>query len=189
MAAFAARLRSISPTARILRSVRGDGTPKQIWGLSGLRKGVTAEDALVWATGPADPFANLSGFGTSDPAPVSPHDTRIGTASVVIDEPIPSHVFDFWLDTLIALRGPDILRIKGIAFIEDIPDPFVFHGVQQLFDPPVRLRDWPGEDRRSRIVVIACDISRPELQRSFDMLRARRPQGRSDPLQNEVSIP
>ncbi len=36
------------------------------------------------------------------------------------------------------------------------------------------MRDWPGGDRRSRIVVIARDITRPELVRSLDMLRDRR---------------
>ena len=38
------------------------------------------------------------------------------------------------------------------------------------------MRNWPGGDRRSRIVVIARDITRPELVRSLDMLRARLPE-------------
>jgi hypothetical protein len=33
------------------------------------------------------------------------------------------------------------------------------------------LKDWPKDDRQTRIVVIARDQSRPELQRSLDMLR------------------
>ena len=184
VAAFETRLRAISPTAQILRAVRGAGTAAWIRGLSGLRRGVASAEALAWATGPtaaADPLANLSGLDrpAAPQVDLSPHDARIGTVSVVLDAPIPAHVFDYWLDTLIALRGPDILRLKGIAFIEDIDDPFVFHGVQHLFDPPVRLEDWSGDDRRSRIVIIARDMTRPELQRSLDMLRAGLPDRRA----------
>lgn len=194
VAEFEERLRTINPGARILHAVRGDSVSGQIWGLSGLRPDAAAADVLAWTRGPdpaTDPLANLSGLAQSAEAAsfLSPHDARIGTASIVLDAPIPSEVFDIWLDTLIKLRGPDILRVKGIVFLENLEMPFVFHGVQHIFDPPVPLRDWPGHDRSSRIVVIARDISRPELQRSLDMLRARLKRD-SDPIKfNEVSIP
>jgi len=194
VAEFEERLRTINPGAKILHAVRGDRASGQIWGLSGLHPDAAAADVLAWTHGPdpaTDPLANLSGLAQSAAAASfpSPHDARIGTASIVLDDPIPSEMFDIWLDTLIKLRGPDILRVKGIVFLEDIEMPFVFHGVQHIFDPPVPLRDWPGHDRSSRIVVIARNISRPELQRSLDMLRARLKRD-SDPIQfNEVSIP
>ena len=60
-------------------------------------------------------------------------------------------------------------------FLEGIKLPFVFHGVQHIFDPPVQLNDWPSDDIRSRIVVIARDISRLELDRGFEALRASQP--------------
>lgn len=194
VAEFEERLKTINPGARILHAVRGDSVSGQIWGLSGLRPDAAAADVLAWTRGPdaaTDPLANLSGLAQSAEAAsfLSPHDARIGTASIVLDDAIPADVFDIWLDTLIKLRGPDILRVKGIVVLEDIEMPFVFHGVQHIFDPPVPLRDWPGHDRSSRIVVIARDISRPELQRSLDMLRARLKRD-PDPIQfNEVPIP
>lgn len=178
---FEERLRGINPTARMLHAVRGAGVTDRLWGLSGLRKVAAPSDVLSWATGAtgktADPMANLSGLGQAEPlhSGFSPHDSRIGTASIVLDDPIPDVVFDKWLDTLIGLRGADILRVKGLVFLEGLETPFVFHGVQHIFDPPVPLQDWPGGDRRSRIVVIARDISRPSLQRSLDMLRTYLP--------------
>jgi G3E family GTPase len=182
--AFEARLSALNPTACILRASRGGLPTDALWELSGLRVAATPEQTLGWLTQhktatKTDPFANLSGFapvslGTD--MTLSPHDTRIASVSIVLDDPIPDAAFDLWLDTLIALRGPDILRVKGIVFLEGIESPFVFHGVQHVFDPPIPLRDWPSDDRRSRIVVIARDITRPELLRSLDMLRTHLPE-------------
>ena len=73
------------------------------------------------------------------------------------------------------LRGPDILRVKGIVHLIGIEMPFVFHGVQHLFDPPVPLHDWQGKTCQSRIVVIARDMTREELAYSLDMLRNHQP--------------
>lgn len=176
--AFEARLEAINPTAQIIRADRGRIDPSALWNLSGLRSTATPEQTLQWLTPrakPADPLANLSGLSPVKPS-VTPHDTRIGSASIILDEPIPDAAFDLCLNTLIALRGPDILRVKGIVFLEGIEAPFVFHGVQHVFDPPVPMRDWPGTDRRSRIVVIARDITNPELARSLELLRARLPE-------------
>jgi G3E family GTPase len=173
------RLTALNPTARIERPVGGKYDPQKLWGLSGLRKGVAQEDAILWTTPTTapDPLANLSGFSAPKPVALAPtpHDTRISSASIILDAPIKDSTFDYWLDTLIALKGPDILRVKGIVFLDGIDVPFVFHGVQHIFDPPVPLKNWIGDDRRSRIVVIARDLGSPELQRSLDMLRAHQP--------------
>ena len=68
--------------------------------------------------------------------------------------------------------GLDHDLIEGIVHIEGLGTPFVFRGVQHVFDPPVPMTDWSDGKRRSRIVVIARDLARPELQRSLNMLRA-----------------
>ena len=185
VSAFEDRLRKLNPTAKILRSVRGDGIANQLWGLSGIRRDIEPAKAMSWREVAAgadaafrgdaglDPLANLSGFtpAQTNPAAISPHDERIGSASIILQDPLSDTVFDNWLNTLIALRGSDILRVKGIVFLEGMEAPFVFHGVQNIFDPPIPVHNWTGTDRRSRIVVIARDLTRPELQRSLDMLR------------------
>ena len=177
--AFETRLRSLNPTADILRANHGDVPIAALWDLSGMRHQGKPDHVMAWLTPPdatpdVDPFANLSGLApsTAPTATLHNHDARIGSASIVLHDPIPAVAFDLWLDTLTMLRGPDILRVKGIVHLEGIDTPFVFHGVQHLFDPPVPLHDWPGKDRQSRIVVIARDMTRPELTRSLDMLRA-----------------
>ena len=174
--AFETRLRGLNPTADILKAARGIVPTASLWNLSGMRRKAKPEQTMAWLT-PADqsdPLANLSGFSqptATAPAPHA-HDARIGSASIVLNDPIPPDLFDRWLDTLILLRGPDILRVKGIVHLEGIDTPFAFHGVQHLFDPPVPLHDWPTGDRQSRIVVIARDLSAPEIAYSLDMLRS-----------------
>lgn len=176
--ALTARLRGLNTTAEIRPVSEVADTPALMWGLSGMRRDVTPTAAVAWLSeapeAPADPLANLSGLAKpSKPREISPHDSRISSESIVIREPLQDKIFDVWLDTLIAMRGPQILRVKGIVFLEGIDHPFVFHGVQHVFDPPVPLKDWPAGDTTTRIVVIARDMTSPELQRSLDMLRSK----------------
>ncbi|UZD89607.1 CobW family GTP-binding protein [Cognatishimia activa] len=178
--ALEARLRGLNATARIVPAVRGKNISDQIWGLSGLKRNVQAANAISWVAPVAagagqpkpDPLANLSGFGTS-PKPAaqfSPHDARIETASIIIDTPVTDQGFDDWLNDLVRRKGPNLLRVKGIVFLEGIPNPFVFHGVQNVFDPPVLVKDWPEGDQTSRVVIIARDIPQSELQGNLDAL-------------------
>ncbi|MEM1065795.1 MAG: GTP-binding protein [Pseudomonadota bacterium] len=175
--AIDARLKGLNATAQILHKGADDIKPGTLWGLNSIRADAPQDVAVAW-TSPRDtsrdPLANLSGLAPAKTAPLAqtPHDARIASVSLILDEPLEDAVFDRWLNTLIGLRGPDILRVKGIVFLKGIEAPFVFHGVQHIFDAPIALPNWSGDDRRTRIVVIARDLSKPELQRSFDMLRA-----------------
>lgn len=174
------RLRRLNATAEILDKCTVEITAETLWGRSGIRRNTPQDQAVAWTTpreNTGDPLANLSGFAPKRPDAIAPtrHDTRITSVSIVLDAPLEDADFDCWLNTLIGLKGPDILRVKGIIFLNGIDTPFVFHGVQHIFGVPVPLDNWTGTDRRSRIVVIARDMSTPELQRSFDMLRAGQP--------------
>ena len=174
---FKERLKSLNPTAELIEIVSGKIIPETIWSLSGLRKGVDPSTAIAWTTPrfepQGDPFSNLSGLLKTENTPLvgALHDKQINSASIIVEKPIKDEIFDRWLDTLIILKGSNILRVKGIVFLEGIERPFVFHGVQHIFDPPVRIDNWTGTDRRSRIVVIARNLESSELRRSLNMLR------------------
>ncbi len=181
---FEERIAGINATARRVIADHGRVPSGVLFGLSALRPDVGATDVTDWlgmAAPKPDPLAGLSGFAAQDGTPAAPplaeagatlhHDSRIGSASIEVEEPIPSSVFDFWIDTLIALKGPNILRIKGIVHVEGMEWPFVFHGVQHIFDAPVPLKSWSGEDQTSRIVVIARDMDKIDLQASLETLR------------------
>jgi G3E family GTPase len=102
---------------------------------------------------------------------------RDGITSFVIarDEPLPAEGFASWLDTLISMRGKDLLRVKGIVNLIEHPDrPMIVHGVQHLFQPPELLPQWPGADRRTRMVFIARGVDAQALDVSLSVLARRR---------------
>jgi len=173
------RLRDLNPTARILHATDKGFASNQLWGLTSMRENAGQQDALEWITPKvkADPLSNLSGMlkpAKSESVATTEfrrHDTDITSISIVLDEALEDALFDKWFDTLIALKGRNILRVKGILFLDGIDTPFAFHGVQHIFDPPVPLRNWTGDDRRTRIVLIGRNLDRSEIQYSLDLLR------------------
>ncbi|MFT4063592.1 CobW family GTP-binding protein [Paraburkholderia sp.] len=98
---------------------------------------------------------------------VNRHDDQIRAFCFTVDEPIPEQVLTDWLDVLLSLLGPSMLRIKGILNMQGEDRPIVIHGVQHVFHPPVPLDAWPGEDRRSRIVFITRAVERHTIEETF----------------------
>jgi G3E family GTPase len=93
------------------------------------------------------------------------HDDRIRAFCISRERPISWGVLSGWLDGLATMRGDDLLRFKAIVSLSDRPDqPVVLHGVQHLFHPPVLLPQWPGEDRRTRMVFITRDLPREAIE-------------------------
>lgn len=185
LARFEARLAGINTTARRVQGEHGRVPTGILFGLSAMRGNVTADDVSTWlGVTKTDPLSGLSRLAPvskpSMPLPIRPsfealphHDNRITSASIEIETPISAEAFDLWLDTLVAFSGPDILRVKGIVHVEDMASPFVFHGVQHIFDAPVALTSWAGEDTKTRVVVIVRDLNAEDLKASLDMLRLR----------------
>lgn len=186
LARFEAQLADINGSARRIQVEHGRVPAGVLFGLSAMRPGASSDDISDWlglGLPKPDPLAGISGFGPgpskSAALPLTQttshaqYDHRISSASIEVEDPIPANVFDFWLDTLIALKGPDILRMKGIVHVEDMDWPFVFHGVQHIFDAPVPLKSWSGKDTTSRVVLIARDTDKSDLEASLATLQIR----------------
>jgi len=153
-------------TSLMARRKRGQIAPGRLFNLTVIRAGVISDELSDWLGVPnpkPDPLTGLFNLTAKTPValPVvsfgthAHHNSRIGSTSLEVADPIPADVFDFWLDRLITLKGPNILRIKGIVHLEGIEWPFVFHGVQHIFDAPVPLKSWSGKGTKSRVMVIA----------------------------------
>jgi G3E family GTPase len=76
------------------------------------------------------------------------------------------------MDTLMALRGPDLLRVKGFLDVEGCQGPVVVQFVQHLAHPPVELNAWPDNNRQSRVVFITKNISERQVRDLFAAARA-----------------
>lgn len=99
----------------------------------------------------------------------SRHDASIKAFSIATDRPIPLNTLEMFLDLMRSAHGDKILRMKGIVQLADDPErPVVFHVVQHLMHPPVRLETWPDADRRSRIVCITKDLPPQTVRKMFD---------------------
>ena len=76
------------------------------------------------------------------------------------------------METLIALRGRDLLRVKGLLNVAGCRGPVVVQFVQHLAHPPVELEAWPSEDRTTRLVFITRNIEEQAVRDLFDAVRA-----------------
>lgn len=101
---------------------------------------------------------------------INRHDDHILSYCFTFDEPIDPELFEDCLDLLMAIKGADILRIKGMLNMKNRAGPIVIHGVQHIFHPPVELTGWPSNDRRSRIVFITRDVLRSVIEDTFSAL-------------------
>lgn len=95
------------------------------------------------------------------------HDATVTSFSLRYDQPFSWAAFSQCLEVLTALRGPDLLRVKGLVNVADHAGPLVIQGVQHLFHPPMELETWPSEDRTTRIVFITRGIERAMVANLF----------------------
>lgn len=116
-----------------------------------------------WLEAEADPAATHEHDGHR-------HDRRIGTFCLTLDRPVDWARFIAWLQLLLASRGEQLLRVKGLLAVAGRPRPLVIQGVQHVFYPPVELPCWPDDDRRSRLVFITRDLSRAAVETSLRRL-------------------
>jgi G3E family GTPase len=137
-----ARLRALNPHATIHTAVDGDLDPRC------LVESDTSKDVRS---------PRRAGF-------VAEAEHSDGIASFVLtdDAPLPWDAFARGMETLIALRGPDLLRVKGFLNVAGCRGPVVVHVVQHLAHPPVELAVWPDKNHTSRLVFITRNI--PERQ-------------------------
>ncbi|QND40557.1 GTP-binding protein [Rhizobium leguminosarum bv. viciae] len=104
-----------------------------------------------------------------DPHDVNRHDASIRSFSIIEEKPIDPMALEMFIDLLRSAHGEKLLRMKAIVSVSDRPDrPLVLHGVQSIFHPPVRLPARPGEDRRTRMVLITRDLPEAFVKDLFD---------------------
>ena len=159
------RLVALNPTGTVFdASLVGGPEPDKLFDTTALSLDARTGDVQRWlqAEANASPSENHA-HGHN----VNRHDDRITTFCLTASAPLDWPLFVAWLELLLASRGDQLLRIKGILDVAGRSKPVIIHGVQHVFYPPSELESWPHGERGSRIVFIARDLTRSAVERSF----------------------
>jgi G3E family GTPase len=146
VAALSAQLRALNANADILEAVNGELDPRSF-------------------TEPADDQRNLFVAETA-------HSDGISSFVLTETAPMPWTVFARSMDTLMTMRGNDLLRVKGFLAVEGCKGPVVVQFVQHLAHPPVELENWPDGNPQSRVVFITRHVSEQQVRDLFAAIRA-----------------
>lgn len=169
--ALQAQLRAVNPQARQLEAVHGALDPTELSGLSFQRARIDGVALARWL-GPVDTPASSGSGDRQEQLSASAHSTGITTFCVWFDAPFSWQSFSAIVQVLTSLRGPDLLRVKGLVHLREEAGPVVVQGAQHLFHEPVTLESWPSDDRRSRLVFITRGLERDTVESLFRAIGA-----------------
>jgi G3E family GTPase len=145
------RVRAINPVARLLTSCNADVPMQELLGVEAF----ALERALS-----LDP-----GFLAEEHD--HEHDDAVGSLALVEERPMDLDKLGSWLSQLVAERGPDLFRMKGIIQLAGEDSRYVFQSVHMLLDGDFD-RPWkPGERRRTEFVIIGRDLDAAGLRAGF----------------------
>lgn len=87
------------------------------------------------------------------------------------DAPLDWCALTLWLTLLLHCHGKHVLRLKGLVAVaaDGWPQgqPTVLHGIGHLMHAPEHLAEWPGMDRRSRLVFITSGLDERQVRESW----------------------
>ena len=157
------RLKTLNPYVSITRAIQGEIDPALLVNLGpGSAKALPAE--LNRWLGDGDTYLGKKLKGN--------HDAAIRAFSLRFDQPFTWDSLNAALQTLTMLRGPDLLRVKGIVNVAGESGPVILQAAQHVIHPPVTLESWRDADRSTRIVFIVRNITRESVESLFTAVGA-----------------
>lgn len=131
-------------------------------------------DVVAWLAA-ENPIARAFAKPSATTIPGLGRHSGIYTKSMVMEEPVSARALVTFIDMLRRAAGSRLLRMKGLVALDDDPEmPMLVHLVQDVFHPPLRLEQWPSDDRRTRLVLIADGIDEAALESFLETLRPKR---------------
>jgi len=163
--ALIARLRELNPGAPMQRALNGEIDVPFLIGIGLETAKSRMEEVERWmGAEPRDEHGH-----------VHRHESDIRTFSLRYEKPFTWATFTQCMEVLTAMRGPDLLRVKGLVNVEGRHGPLVVQSVQHVFHPPIELAEWPSGDLSTRLVFITRGIERAAVASLFDAVRAVAP--------------
>ncbi len=100
------------------------------------------------------------------------HDDDIKGVALTLDAPVNGAAVSRWLSELLAVKGPDILRAKGILNVKGEERRLVFQAVHMILEGDLQ-REWRADEPRlSRMVFIGRDLDEASLRAGFEACAA-----------------
>ena len=164
LAAIEARLKAINPLAPILRAQRASVPLDQLIGRGGfdLARIVSLEPAFLRAE------EHVHDEHCDHEHHDHQHDSDIGTVALQSEWPLDGEKISAWLNALVASKGADILRAKGIIDVAGEARQLVFQSVHMLLEGDFQ-RPWRADEKRSsRLVFIGRHLDRALLAAGFE---------------------
>src|SRR6185437_8437691 len=160
-----ARLRALNPAAAILDVAQGEASAERLLNCGLYDPERKIPDVKKWLSAEAYADAHDRHHHHHDK---NRHDEHIGAFSLTADTAIPAGTLEMFLELLRSRYGPNLLRVKGIVKLAEMPEtPIVVHGVQHIFHPTARLESWPDDDHRTRLVFITRDLEERKVRELF----------------------
>ncbi|HEX9671861.1 MAG TPA: GTP-binding protein [Burkholderiales bacterium] len=161
LAGLRGRLARLNPGAHVLEAVHGAVAPDLLFGAALLDPAAEREAVERWLS--EDAYARV------EPAcAAGRHGDGIRAFSVRHEAPVTGAGLAAWLSLMAALKGANLLRVKGLINVEG--SPVAVHIVQSVIHEPLTLETWPSADRSTRIVFITRGMAREEIETTLPAL-------------------
>lgn len=95
------------------------------------------------------------------------HDSEVSSVGIVESGDVDVKKFNAWISDLLAVRGPDIYRMKGVLSLRGDPRRHVFQGVHMQLDAEPSKPWAQGEPRGSKLIFIGKNLDRTALTEGF----------------------
>ena len=169
-------IRNINPFVPIHRSVRAAVSLDAVIGRGGFDLDRIVERMPAFLNPPHGEDGHVHDASCAhDDHDTHRHDPDIESVSLVVAAPMDQDKVTAWLTELVAERGEDILRAKGIINVANEDRMLVFQAVHMLLEGDL-LRPWaPGDERLSRLVFIGRKLEADTLRAGFEACVATGP--------------
>jgi G3E family GTPase len=171
-----ARIRGINPYARLHRTQRAQIPLNEVLGRNAfdLERILDIEPAFLEAGDHGDDHDHHHDHDHAHDHAHSHgglkhyHDEEMQSISLKTDTPLDPDKFFPFIQNLVQVEGPNILRCKGILSLKGDPQRFVFQGVHMMLDGDHQ-RAWKdGEARQSRLVFIGRNLPEEKIRKGFE---------------------
>ena len=172
VAALHDRLETMNPYAARVEAVNGELDPELLRSIGPRSARAHLDEVSRWLAPSGSPdvtgSSDVTGKGAYlGKAARAVHDPSIRSFVLWFDKPFTWDSFNAAVQALTSLRGPDLLRVKGLINVEGERGPVVVQGAQHVFHPPVTLEAWSSDERRSRLVFITRNLERDAVASLF----------------------